>query len=148
MNISISFRFVWVLYKLWTNFTTENVTYLDYVVTLGIGVAVQILSIVLGTGITFFLAFFYDLCNRSMTWFTENWLIFGLYFVPYILGNCLCQYAYFWYYKLVSIECRTVPFLFIFCNLNPFCHPFRKRKYPCRIACNCSSILSYLFSHC
>lgn len=44
--------------------------------------AIQLLSLLIGAFIALIIAVFMDSVGRSMTWFSQTWLIFGLYFCP------------------------------------------------------------------
>lgn len=46
----------------------------------------QLLSFVLAFGLPFLMAVFFDAGDRSMTWFTNKWLVFGLYICPCLFG--------------------------------------------------------------
>ncbi|XP_058462014.1 endoplasmic reticulum metallopeptidase 1-like [Malaya genurostris] len=50
----------------------------------GVTLIVQTLSIVVGAGVSVIIAIIVDIAGRSMTWFTSSWLLFGLYFAPFI----------------------------------------------------------------
>ncbi|XP_036344797.1 LOW QUALITY PROTEIN: endoplasmic reticulum metallopeptidase 1-like, partial [Rhagoletis pomonella] len=43
---------------------------------------IQILSVALGAGSSILIAYLMDSMGYSMSWFSSNWLIFGLYFCP------------------------------------------------------------------
>ncbi|XP_053676564.1 endoplasmic reticulum metallopeptidase 1-like [Anopheles nili] len=69
----------------------------------GASLIVQTLSIVLGAGCSVLVAIIFDACDRSLSWFTSTWLLFGLYFVPCIGGLCLGPFLY--------VHFRKIPFL-------------------------------------
>jgi Peptidase family M28 len=50
--------------------------------------AVQLLSVVLGGVLAFVLNLVYFNIGRSMSWYAQPWLIFGLYFCPFVFGMC------------------------------------------------------------
>ncbi|KAH8321631.1 hypothetical protein KR074_010538, partial [Drosophila pseudoananassae] len=55
---------------------------LRFAVTFGI----QLVSVFLAVGLALLVAVFMDGVNRSMTWFTSSWTIWGLYLSPIIFG--------------------------------------------------------------
>jgi len=63
---------------------------LEYIIALGI----QVLSVVVAILFTLFTAWALDLTNRSMAWYTNVWLIFGIYFVPFFTIMGLIPYIY------------------------------------------------------
>ncbi|XP_058123614.1 endoplasmic reticulum metallopeptidase 1-like [Anopheles ziemanni] len=69
----------------------------------GMSLIVQTLSIVLGAGLSVLVAVIFDACSRSMSWFSSTWLLFGLYFVPFIAGMTLGPFLY--------VHFRKIPFL-------------------------------------
>lgn len=64
--------------------------FVEFLVALGI----QLLSLMLGAAVTMFIAFILDICGRSMSWYSNQWLIFGLYFCPFFFCNALIPYLY------------------------------------------------------
>lgn len=57
-------------------------SYLRIFAEFGIILLIQIVSIALSVGVIFALAVIYDAANRSMSWYSSTWLLFGLYFCP------------------------------------------------------------------
>lgn len=49
---------------------------------LGTMTVVQIISVAVSLGVVFFLAFIYDAAYRSMSWFSNPWMLFGIYVCP------------------------------------------------------------------
>lgn len=45
---------------------------------------IQLVSIGVAIGVLILLATIYDAGSRSMSWFSNNWLIFGLFYCPLI----------------------------------------------------------------
>lgn len=109
--------------------------FVEFLVALGI----QLLSLMLGAAVTMFIAFILDICGRSMSWYSNQWLIFGLYFCPFFFCNALIPYLYIkwreksdvsdsYYVQLVSlgssvndVSTKISPFLGI---IRPLCHSF------------------------
>jgi ABC-type polysaccharide/polyol phosphate export permease len=54
----------------------------------GMSIIVQTLTTVLGAGLAIIFTFIINGVGRPMAWFSEPWLIFGLYFCPFLLGCC------------------------------------------------------------
>lgn len=59
-----------------------------------IAIIIQLLGLVLGIGVTMLIAFTLDACGRSMSWYSNQWIIFGLYFCPFFFCNALIPYLY------------------------------------------------------
>ncbi|XP_037035530.1 endoplasmic reticulum metallopeptidase 1-like isoform X2 [Bradysia coprophila] len=60
-------------------------------------VLIQIISIGVAAGIVILLAFVYDVGSRSMSWYSNPWLIFGIYYCPlfFCLGIAPSLYVMF-----------------------------------------------------
>lgn len=63
---------------------------LRFSITLGI----QFVSLFLAVGLALLVAVFMDGVNRSMTWFTSSWTIYGLYLAPIIFGLSILPALY------------------------------------------------------
>ncbi|EDW32410.1 GL11618 [Drosophila persimilis] len=63
---------------------------LRYAITIGM----QLASLALAVGLALLVAVFMDGVNRSMTWFTSTWTIFGLYLAPIIFGMSILPALY------------------------------------------------------
>lgn len=68
----------------------------------GLSLIVQTTSIVVGAGVSLVVAVIVDLVGRSMSWFTSTWLLFGLYFVPFIACLVLGPWLYIRFRRVVS----------------------------------------------
>ncbi|XP_055837180.1 endoplasmic reticulum metallopeptidase 1 isoform X1 [Episyrphus balteatus] len=60
-------------------------------------IGLQMLSLILGIVLSLLVALFMDVINLSMTWFSQMWLLIGLYFCPMFFGMGIipaiyCQY--------------------------------------------------------
>ncbi|XP_050073122.1 endoplasmic reticulum metallopeptidase 1-like [Anopheles maculipalpis] len=49
---------------------------------------VVLLSIVVGAGLSLLLAVILNAVDSTMAWFTQTWLIFGLYICPFLIATC------------------------------------------------------------
>lgn len=74
----------------------------------GITFAIQILSLALASGLTILIAVFMDGVGRPMTWFSELWLIVGLYFCPMFFGMGILPALYLERTKNVRIFILSV----------------------------------------
>ncbi|XP_055601480.1 endoplasmic reticulum metallopeptidase 1-like [Uranotaenia lowii] len=79
----------------------------------GITLIVQTVAILLGAGVTIAIASILDAANRSMSWYTSNWLIFGLYFVPFILCLTIVPWLYIRYRKVSYLNNQGRVLLFL-----------------------------------
>lgn len=52
-------------------------------------------SAIIGAGFSLLMAVIYDACGRSLSYFSNNWLLFGLYWLPFIIGLCIGSLVYF-----------------------------------------------------
>jgi len=66
---------------------------------LGLGVGVA-----LGIALVMSIALFLDAVNLSMSWFSQNWMLFGLYFCPMIFGMGIVPAIYFSRTKEVGLD--------------------------------------------
>lgn len=60
----------------------SNLSWLPFMTHCLLTLIIQILSLALAAGIPLLIAYFMDIIGCSMSWFSENWLICGLYFCP------------------------------------------------------------------
>ncbi|XP_058835807.1 endoplasmic reticulum metallopeptidase 1-like [Topomyia yanbarensis] len=79
----------------------------------GITLIVQTLSIVAGAGVSVLVAVIVDLAGRSMAWFTSSWLLFGLYFVPFIACLTLGPWLYIRFRKVTFLHNQGRVLLFL-----------------------------------
>ncbi|XP_026840670.1 endoplasmic reticulum metallopeptidase 1 isoform X1 [Drosophila persimilis] len=61
----------------------------------GILTALQVAGVGLGIGLVLSIAMFLDAVNLPMSWFTQNWMLFGLYFCPMLFGMGIVPAIYF-----------------------------------------------------
>lgn len=66
----------------------------------GIIFAVQLLSLAFGSIIVLLLALIYDAANRSLSWYSNPWLIFGIYMCPLFFGFGVGPSIYLLVYKI------------------------------------------------
>lgn len=67
-----------------------------------INLGVQLLSIALGAGFSILMAVILNAAGGAMSWFTESWLIFGLYMCPFLMCTVLGPLLLIRFYKIVS----------------------------------------------
>lgn len=60
----------------------------------GIILGIQLISLGLALGLALLVAVFMDGVNRSLSWFTEMWLLLGLYIFPIIFGMSILPALY------------------------------------------------------
>jgi hypothetical protein len=75
----------------------------DVLYELGMSVIVQTVSTVLGIALSMLSTFIVNAVGRPMAWFSEPWLIFGIYFCPFFLG-CCGSIFYLHFRKVVSLK--------------------------------------------
>lgn len=56
---------------------------------------IQAGSAIIGAGLAVLMSVIYDACGRSLSYYSNPWLIFGLYIVPFIFGLCVGPLVYF-----------------------------------------------------
>lgn len=76
---------------------TQGVKFSRVLLEYGLAFLIQVLSAVLAFSVCLFIAWILDACQRSMSWYTNIWLIFGIYFCPFYLCNSLLPYLYIKY---------------------------------------------------
>lgn len=59
-----------------------DISSVDAAKELGLIIIIQALTLATGLGVLLLLAVIYDAANRSMTWFSNPWLLFGIYICP------------------------------------------------------------------
>lgn len=65
----------------------------------GIIFAIQILSLAFGAIIVILLALIYDAANRSLSWYSNPWFLFGIYMCPLFFGFGVGPSIYLLVYK-------------------------------------------------
>ncbi|XP_064542360.1 endoplasmic reticulum metallopeptidase 1 isoform X1 [Drosophila montana] len=60
----------------------------------GIILGIQLVSLALAAGLALLVAVFMDAVDRSLSWFTQMWLIIGLYLFPIIFGMSILPALY------------------------------------------------------
>jgi len=70
----------------------------------GILTALQVAGVALGIALVMSIALFLDAVNLSMSWFSQNWMLFGLYFCPMIFGMGIVPAIYFSRTKEVGLD--------------------------------------------
>lgn len=68
---------------------------------LGTIIIIQALSLAVSLGLLLLLAVIYDAAYRSMSWFTSQWLLFGIYICPMFFCLGLGPSLYIMYRKKV-----------------------------------------------
>jgi hypothetical protein len=78
-----------------------------------ISFSILVVCIVAGTGLSLLMAVIMDAAGRSMSWFTNSWLLFGLYYLPFLATICLgpLLYVKFRRIKHLDVQSRVVIFL-------------------------------------
>lgn len=65
----------------------------------GIIFVIQLLSLVFGSIIVLLLALIYDAANRSLSWYSNPWFIFGIYMCPLFFGFGVGPSIYLYLYN-------------------------------------------------
>jgi len=69
----------------------------------GILLALHVLGMILCLGLPLLMAIVFDAGDRSLTYFTHIWLMFGLFICPAIIGLVLPTTIYYSFRKNVSL---------------------------------------------
>uniref|UniRef100_A0A336M4B8 FXNA-like protease n=1 Tax=Culicoides sonorensis TaxID=179676 RepID=A0A336M4B8_CULSO len=72
----------------------EELTYKIIFVEYLKAITIQLLGIGLGIAFVFFMAWLLDTLNRPMTWYSNTWLLFGIYFLEIFLIFAMTSSAY------------------------------------------------------
>uniref|UniRef100_A0A182XZE8 FXNA-like protease n=1 Tax=Anopheles stephensi TaxID=30069 RepID=A0A182XZE8_ANOST len=83
------------------------------------GMGVVLLSIIVGIGLSLLLAVILNAVDSTMTWFTQTWLIFGLYICPFLIATCSGPVLYIHFVKndCLSLHARVQLLLHATCAL-------------------------------
>ncbi|XP_055601481.1 endoplasmic reticulum metallopeptidase 1-like [Uranotaenia lowii] len=82
----------------------EKIRLIKLLLESGITLVIQILSIGIGAGLSIAVAVIMDELNLSMSWFTSNWLVFGLFFIPTLFGLITGPWLYIRYRKIPDLN--------------------------------------------
>ncbi|XP_055537803.1 endoplasmic reticulum metallopeptidase 1-like [Wyeomyia smithii] len=91
----------------------EGADLVEVLMECGLTLIVQTLSIAVGAGICILIAVIVDLCGRSMAWFSSTWLLYGLYFVPFIACLALGPNLYIHFRKMTFLHPQGRVLLFL-----------------------------------
>ncbi|XP_049542714.1 endoplasmic reticulum metallopeptidase 1-like [Anopheles darlingi] len=91
----------------------ENASAASVLFEAGMSLIVQTLSIIVGAGCSVLVAIIFDACSRSMSWFSSTWLLFGLYYVPFITCMTLGPFLYVRYRKTSMLHDQGRIILFL-----------------------------------
>lgn len=80
----------------------SDASYNELSIELGISFAIQIFSIILAAGVVIVLCVIFDATDRSMSWFTSQWLVFGIFFCPFFCALGVGPVLYIKFRKIVS----------------------------------------------
>ncbi|XP_052892583.1 endoplasmic reticulum metallopeptidase 1-like [Anopheles moucheti] len=80
---------------------------------------VILLSIIVGVGLSLLLAVILNAIESTMSWFTQTWLIFGLYICPFLMATCTgpVLYIHFVKHDHLSLHARVQLLLNATCAL-------------------------------
>lgn len=87
----------------------SDASYKELSIEFGISFAIQFFSILLAAGVVILLCVIFDAAGRSMSWFTSQWLVFGIFFCPFFCALGLGPVLYIKFRKLakISLQHRT-----------------------------------------
>ncbi|XP_055601479.1 endoplasmic reticulum metallopeptidase 1-like [Uranotaenia lowii] len=91
-----------------------GVSYGRMVVQFLISLGVLILSVGVGIGFSILMGVILNAAGGSMSWFTESWLVFGLYMCPYLICSILGPLLLIRLYKIDDIGLQPRVMLFLF----------------------------------
>ncbi|XP_055917715.1 endoplasmic reticulum metallopeptidase 1 isoform X1 [Eupeodes corollae] len=82
-------------------------------------IGLQVVALLLGTALSLLVALFMDAINHSLTWFSQMWLLIGLYFCPMFFGMGIVPAIYCQYKKRdqLSLGFRIQMFMHAHCVL-------------------------------
>lgn len=83
MIISVA-ALVTIALSVWLMQRTAAISAPEILIQFGISFCIQLGSLVISIGVVIFMAFFVDIIGYSLSWFSQPWMIFGLYFIPFI----------------------------------------------------------------
>lgn len=98
--ISVAYIFGLILYLKFM--CDELLSFKRCLIEFGITFGVQLISLGCATGFVLLLAVIYDAANRSMSWFSNTWLLFGIYICPYIFILAMGPSLYIQFKKTVN----------------------------------------------
>uniref|UniRef100_A0A182U8W9 FXNA-like protease n=1 Tax=Anopheles melas TaxID=34690 RepID=A0A182U8W9_9DIPT len=80
---------------------------------------VVLLSLIVGIGLSLALALILNAVDSTMSWFTQTWLIFGLYVCPFLIATCTGPLLYMHFVKNdhLSLHARVLLLLHATCVL-------------------------------
>lgn len=74
----------------------------------GICFGVQLLAVIIGAGLTMVLAVVYDAAGGALRWYSQQWLVFGMYLCPLFFGMGIVPTAWLTLRKKVHLLLQTV----------------------------------------
>ncbi|EDS39430.1 conserved hypothetical protein [Culex quinquefasciatus] len=93
--------------------SNDEVSYGRIVGQFFINLGVQLISVALGIGFSLVMAVIMNAAGGALSWFTEVWLIFGLYMCPFIMCTVLGPLLLIRLYKVEDVLLQTRIMLFL-----------------------------------
>ncbi|XP_058834185.1 endoplasmic reticulum metallopeptidase 1-like [Topomyia yanbarensis] len=100
--------------SLWIMSRNSDVSFGRMMCQFSVNLGVQLLSIGVGIGFSMLMAVIIHAAGGAMFWFTEAWLIFGIYMCPFLICTILGPVLLVRFYKIDDILLHTRILLFIF----------------------------------
>jgi len=103
LNLSFSFGAIFlVCVSLWRMSKVTGETMGTYAGAFGLLFLLALAGVLLALGFPLLMATFYDAGNRTLTYFSNSWLVIGLYICPSVIGLVLPMTLYLTHKKSVS----------------------------------------------
>ncbi|XP_060658303.1 endoplasmic reticulum metallopeptidase 1-like [Drosophila nasuta] len=93
-----------VCVSLWRMARVSEVSLFDISIWFGILLALHVLGMILCLGLPLLMAVMFDAGDRSLTYFTNTWLMIGLFICPAIIGLSLPTTVYYMFRKNLNIS--------------------------------------------
>lgn len=98
--------------SLWRIAASSHMSIANVLRVFGLIFLLHFIGFILAFGLPILMAVLFDSGDRSMTWFTNKWLVIGLYIAPSLFGLCMPTLLYLSFNRNVSGE------RFIFTEIN------------------------------
>ncbi|XP_037035534.1 endoplasmic reticulum metallopeptidase 1-like isoform X1 [Bradysia coprophila] len=73
---------VGIVLSIWSHIKNFDLSASMVSIQFGLAIIIQCVSIVLGAGLVIILSIVYDACNRSLSYFSNHWILFGIFYCP------------------------------------------------------------------
>uniref|UniRef100_A0A182NHF1 FXNA-like protease n=1 Tax=Anopheles dirus TaxID=7168 RepID=A0A182NHF1_9DIPT len=93
--------------SLWLMLPGTSLTFGQLVLQVLASMGIVLLSIIVGVGLSLVLGVILNAVGSSLSWFTQTWLVFGLYICPFLIATCTGPVLYIHFVRNVNLSLHS-----------------------------------------